>query len=770
MGSVIGANEIELNSVKYKINGSIKPILASKFADKMVVGDYTKASNPNVDSWVISDNRGGILAEEMDEATQANRGWWSTCNLSYLNHMVLPPLATAGMKPDYCGATLLNGGLEEWTDANDCDDWDESTTAVGGGAQATITREDTTKVLGTYGAKLYVLEGDPDHGTIAFSQTLAWDDSYQSTTAIFGFWLKRAYDVSDSGTVTFTVADGVDTTTLDIKSTYTDTDWHWAEVSHTVNAAATQLVIAFNLISSGADNAQQTLYVDAVCLASADTPADFANFNSGTYCAADQVLMSLSGTTWSHVALFPATITSLAASIGTNLYVFLGDSPLYWYMDTTETFTESNSANADLSIEWDSKLFKVNTTGQMAYSTDPNEAAPTWTNDGNLADSGLAQNDIQALYLDRDAAGDTIIYASTKKGLYAHSFGNDKWVETQLSLPGHGTTGSGATTWRDAAYISAGLDVWAYKVDAYYGTTISAIGLGKDDGLPQLRGGEIVKFIPGYNELFALVDSTYEGTTSRSTVMAYDGRGWQCVWESSAANVGMSTGIISSVSAYRLWFGAGTSLYYIPLQKNIRNPKKVATYTYATSGVHITPWFDANWVGVKNALRLKTFCKDTTANETVLVQYRIDHATTAIASTWTTLGTIAAAGDGVETEYTFGSSVGTNFKSIQFKLTLSRGSTTTLSPDVQYMVLEYQKILPPIWGWQFQIDCTHNYGGQTPEQLLDAVVTAAETTTLVPFVYEGSTSQYVRVIAVEGDRLTGEGQRGTYNVSVLEPV
>jgi len=298
--------------------------------------------------------------------------------------------------------------------------------------------------------------------------------------------------------------------------------------------------------------------------------------------------------------------------------------------------------------------------------------------------------------------------------------------------------------------------------------------LDKDDGLPQLYGGEVVKFIKGYNEFFALVNSTYEGTTSYSSVMANDGKGWQSWWTDGTVNEAMHTGIVSSVVAHRLWFTAGTAVYWIALQKNIRNPKKVSTFAYSTGGIHITPWFDANWVGQKLALQFKIFCKDTTATESVLVQYRIDHATTAVATTWTTLGTVVAAGDGVETTYTFGSSLGTNFKAIQFKFTLARTNATPAtdklkSPDVQYAVLEYQKIIKPTWGWAFTIDCNKEYNGRTPNQMLDAVVTAAELEVLTPFLYK-DTTYYVRVKSVEGERLTGDGRKGTYNVLVHKPI
>uniref|UniRef100_A0A6M3LA23 Uncharacterized protein n=1 Tax=viral metagenome TaxID=1070528 RepID=A0A6M3LA23_9ZZZZ len=747
--AVIKENEIELNSVKYPIIGGVRPILSSRFAEKMVVGDYTKASNPNVDSWVIQDQRGGILAEEMDESRQANRAWWSTCNLGFLGHIVLPPLVTA-VTP-----TAIN--LVSPTTTTDT---------------ATAWTDDAKSI-------------DDDYATFAYTTagvaTTTWSEYLQfnitSTNIIAVMCKSDIYTAAVAPTLEIDVTDGT---------------WHNVFTGTVGTAAATHPeVVSAQAIYTGVTAARVRLknndtvsaqgcriyefYFITATGGTLGTPVTFANYNSRLYYASGVNLFRLNaaGTAWLPVAVLPSAVTALVSSVGNNLYVFMGDSEKYWYMRTGEVFTETSSATAlaTYAIAWDSKLFKMDSAGSMSYSAAPNVIAASWTDDGDLADEGLADNDVQGLFIYRDAAGSPIIYAGTKLGLYAHSFGNDKWMATELAMPQHDTAGKGVVHWRENACVSAGLDVLAYQT-GQAGTSIVSVGLDKDDGLPQLYGGEVVKFIKGYNEFFALVDSTYEGTTSYSSVMAYDGRGWQSWWTDGTVNEAMHTGIVSSVVAHRLWFTSGTAVSWIALQKNIRNPKKVSTFPYATSSVHITPWFDANWVGQKLALNLKVFCKDVTANETVLVQYRIDHATTAVATTWTTLGTIVAAGDGVETEYTFGSSLGTNFKAIQFKFTLVRRTTGTTpeyySPDIQYAVLEYEKVIDPTWGWAFTINCNKPYAGKNPEQLLDALVTAAELETLTPFAFKGTT-YYVRVKSVEGERLTGDGDRGTYNVTVLKP-
>lgn len=896
--AVIGEHEIQLNGIRYPITGQVSPILSAKFAEKMVVGEFTKASNPEVDSWVIADNRGGILAEEMDETRQANRAWWSTCNLGFLGHITLPPLATSVTVPFTPDLALINGTMEAGTEAAEAEDENYGTGTGLGFAQGvdwaaqtftpkvdiTLTkvslklkREGTPGTItvsiratssnypvtpdltsgttdgdtldtnwetreidltdyaltpgtlyaivvraadasgvnylrwalnssGTYTIGEGVTSGDSganwggtgggndyvfsvygkrttvdnwtggarsteqeDAGT--YSLWLNDDDSYQVIVAddtYKGQYFKitiKAY-CGAASTARISITDGVSAVTYSSYHSGTP-GWETLTVRHICNSAATKLWVQCH-----ADTAADAFFDTATIVDPNSVFKISANFNSKLYGTIGDLIVKLNtaGTAFTALQYFTADITDLVSD-GSYLYIYLGDSTKYYYMDTSDAFTENTDAvDANLGIFWDNKLFKVSATGILYYTTtSPANDATDWTTGDTLP---LTSGYLKSLFLYRDASGNYVIYGGTRTGLWAYDFTNAKWIETEVALPDHPTCGMGTVHWRDASYTSAGLDVLRYQTGGA-GTSIASVGLDRDDGLPNLRGGEIIKHIKGYNEFFALVDSTYEGTTSRSTVMAYDGKGWQCWWKAGSNNLHMYGGIVSSVVRYALWYGVGNSIYYIALQRNLRNPKKVSTFAFDTEGIHITPWFDANWVGQKLALQFKIFCKDTTADQDVLVEYRIDHIETDLTTGWNNLGTIVASGNEVETTYTFGSSLGTNFKAIQFRFTLGRITTGTTpeyySPDIQYAVLEYQKIIKPTWGWAFTIDCTGNYAGRTPNQMLDAVVTAAELEVLTPFLYK-DTTYYVRVKSVEGERLSGDGQKGTYNVLVLKPI
>ena len=139
------------------------------------------------------------------------------------------------------------------------------------------------------------------------------------------------------------------------------------------------------------------------------------------------------------------------------------------------------------------------------------------------------------------------------------------------------------------------------------------------------------------------------------------------------------------------------------------------------------------------------------------------------------MGTISSDGT---TTYTFGSSLGTSFRSIKFKLTLSReaGSTTTImkqSPDVVSLTLEYRKKLEAKWGHQVEVDLNKDYKGNSPKDLRSALVSAIESNTLVEFTFRddsgGTRNFYVDIASATGLEYTGYDERGTSRISLVEP-
>ena len=159
------------------------------------------------------------------------------------------------------------------------------------------------------------------------------------------------------------------------------------------------------------------------------------------------------------------------------------------------------------------------------------------------------------------------------------------------------------------------------------------------------------------------------------------------------------------------------------------------------------------------------------------MEYATDYTesyTTAVTLNSTTMG--AAAGTYT---YDFGSKAGVDYRSIKFRLTLSRSTASTTglekynSPDVISLTLEWRKKLKAKWGHTVEVDLNNEYKGNKPIDLRSKLVEAIESTTLVEFTFRDDSDQernyYVDVTSAQGLEFTGHDERGSTMISVVEP-
>ena len=112
MATVVDTNEVYLNGVYYPTTRPIRSTLASIYPAKVVIGDTTKDSNLRSSIIAWSDWRGGIGVNRMEGAGGTDRAWFSTCQLRYKNHLVLPNLATATTTPSHGLGQATIGAIE----------------------------------------------------------------------------------------------------------------------------------------------------------------------------------------------------------------------------------------------------------------------------------------------------------------------------------------------------------------------------------------------------------------------------------------------------------------------------------------------------------------------------------------------------------------------------------------------------------------------------------------------------------------------------------
>ena len=459
----------------------------------------------------------------------------------------------------------------------------------------------------------------------------------------------------------------------------------------------------------------------------------------------------------------------------------------------------NDTADTKYLAQWDDRLWGISHSGQLWYAFTPG----TETNDAQLP---LPAGYVTGLFVARDAGGEPILYAATKKGLWAHDAANARFVKTEVEFPFHPHAGKGAERWRDSIYFPSGLGLYRY-VNGANAAVLTVAGPDRDDGLPESNRGTIMLTAGTHNELLVGVDATtapnitsadsvpyqwqtgagsgigghgsmvIDAGTGYSSILGYNELGWEAKWVADTAGRRIDAMHVSNAYSdvnenYRAWFGFNDNVYYMKLPVDIINPSRVSEFEYAESGTHETPWFNAGQSEVdKLALKLKVETQDCSSTETVIVQYATNYS-----ESYTSMGTITS--DGITT-YTFGSGVGTDFRSIKFKLTLARTTTTSTAnykkktPDVVSMTLEWRKKLPAKWGHQVQLDLNKEYKGKTPKELRTALVTAIESKTLNEFTFRddsgGTRNYYVDVVSATGLEYTGHDERGISTVNLVEP-
>ena len=480
----------------------------------------------------------------------------------------------------------------------------------------------------------------------------------------------------------------------------------------------------------------------------------------------------------------PAVATdALEVRIGGTLYLIIAHTGGYTYTSNASSFTD-DTKDAKFLAFWNDKLWGIDNTGQLWHAA----SLGSETNDAKLP---LPDGHVTDLFVARNASGNPILYAMTKEGLYAHDATNSLWVETQLALPFHNENGKGSVRWRDSVYIPAGLGIYKY-INGTNSAVVSIVGPDKDHGLPSDYRGNIAKLLGTHNDLIALVDGTLtpgtvdmfassestvlDDSTGYSTILGWNEMGWEVKWAASGTDQGkkITCGFVSDVGGtltatnpYRMYWGFDGKLYYQQLQSDVINPTQVTNYNYEDNvdGIHYTSWFSADQVEVdKLALKLKAETANCNSNQTVKIEYALDYV-----ETYTTMGTITSNG---MTTYTFGSNLGTSFRSIQFKITLAT-NTKTVSPDLISLTLEFRKKLNPKLGWTVNVDLSKAYKGNSTKAMRSNILSAIESNTLIEFTYrDDSTTNrnyYVDIINAQGLEYTAYDERGTTQLTLSEP-
>ena len=489
---------------------------------------------------------------------------------------------------------------------------------------------------------------------------------------------------------------------------------------------------------------------------------------------------SLALDTWTNVHTLPAAATdAITVRVDATVYLIFATTGGYSYSSDGTTWVNDTTDTLYMTW-WDNRLWGIDNTGQLWFSS----VIGTEATDARLP---LENGNVTDLFVERDAAGESIIYAATKVGLFAHDAEGSRFHKTDLELPFHDDAGRGARKWRGRTFYPAGLSIYEYSPGPT--ALVRTIGPDKNDGLPANRKGTIVDLVASHNDLLPLVDSTsaaanaFDVFTDQgglsdalvidpdvgvSSILAWNEEGWQVLWESATNTEAITAAHVSGAHAgYRLWWGHNRRVYRMDLPVDIVNPNETSDFNYASSATHEFPWLLVGQETQGLVLRLRVEAAGMSANETVVVSYATNFSTT-----FTTLGTISA--DGITT-YNFPNSTtptGTAFRAIRIRLVFARGTNTLLSPDIIGVDLEWRKKISVRYRWTVVLDLNLTYGGRSPQAQRAALVTAIASNPKVEFTYREDTGDtrnyYVEVVNMGAEEQSGRDETGRVMLQLEE--
>ena len=493
----------------------------------------------------------------------------------------------------------------------------------------------------------------------------------------------------------------------------------------------------------------------------------------------------------SSLATLPAVAThSLTFRMGGIVYLAFATTGGYTYTSDGTTWVDDTKDTQFLAW-WDERLWGIDSTGQLWFSL----AIGVETDGAQLP---LPNSSVTNLFVGPLATGEMVLIAGTTSGPYSHDFDNKRFVPVDVGLSLHPDNCKGSAYWRNSNFYSAGNGIHRYLIGEGR-PDISVMGPDRDDGLPSDKRGVIRQLLKSTNDLLAIFDSTSapgsmnmfdsDATMSAAEVISVDTgfshilgwsgggppegqRGWEVKWLGGSSAQAISYAIVSNAySTYRLWWGHNQRVYYMALPRDIVNPNEITTFAYAASADHETFWFNADQTEVdKLALELRVECSGMSSTETATISYGLNYATS-----YTSLGTITA--NGVTTYYfpsgtdAAGANTGTAFRAMRFKISLARGSTTTLTPDVISITLSYRKKLPAKYVHEVEVDLMPaDWNGRSPAELRAALKVAVESTLKVEFTFrDDGVPLYVDVVQATGLEETGLDQRGKSKIVCVEP-
>ena len=446
---------------------------------------------------------------------------------------------------------------------------------------------------------------------------------------------------------------------------------------------------------------------------------------------------------------------------------------------------------------FDDKLYALETDGQMSKTVVGAVVGDWITESGAMAGVKTKVGTPRQLVSFFDRGGSPTLFALTNRHGWQYADIDPSLRKTHLQFNPHPDSALSATVWRpgEDLWVTVGMDIYRVTSGHVY---VPNSGLARDDGLPAAFQGALVDLTGTVDSLYGLLRGDSVGTSGSETfigesglhyddptylpvgtsfpaLMANNGVGWHCIWQSPTTETGATWSIVSeALSTYRLWWGVGSKAWYMDLRKTLHNPRRGVERgvdSFGLTAFFDYPKFDAGMAGFQK-IGSDIYARVLHASATEIVRYY--HRTNAF--DWTQLGAdITEPGNhrvymgvGVDGDNpTF--SAGVPFEWHQLRLALERTGAATQTPLVQGTAFHYVKVpqdtathtvtlaLPP-----------EGYDEQGPDELRDFLDGLVRSARFYPLTVLATGTEYRVRVASNAGADVGGGIKGARTATLVE--